>query len=62
MIGTRWAWFGVHRTIYANECRRVLMVAIADATICLTQDEAKRNAWAGLTECTNAFHAVISLP
>jgi hypothetical protein len=62
MIGARWAWLGMHSTIYTNECCRALTVAIADAMICLAQDRAKCNAWAGLAECTNGLHALISLP
>jgi len=58
MIGARWAWLGMHSTIYANKCRRTLTVEIADAMICLVQDEAKCSAWARLTECTNGLHAL----
>ena len=57
MIGARWAWLGMQSTIYANECCHALTVAIADAMLCLAQDEAKCNAWPGLAECTNALHA-----
>ena len=42
----------------ADEFRRAVAVAIADAPIRLAQDEAECDAWAGYAQFTNGFHAV----
>ena len=42
----------------ADEFRRAVAVAIADAPIRLAQDEAECDAWAGYAQFTNGVHAV----
>jgi hypothetical protein len=42
----------------ADEFRRAVAVAIADAPIRLAQDEAECDAWAGYAQFTNGLHAV----
>ena len=44
----------------ADEFRRAVAVAIADAPIRLAQDEAECDAWAGYAQFTNGLHAVTS--
>jgi hypothetical protein len=46
----------------ADEFRRAVAVAIADAPIRLAHDEAECDAWAGYAQFTNGLHAVTSLP
>ena len=45
---------------FADEFRRAVAVAIADAPIRLAQDEAECDAWAGYAQFTNGLHAVTS--
>ena len=44
----------------ADEFRRAVAVAIADAPIRLAKDEAECDAWAGYAQFTNGLHAVTS--
>jgi hypothetical protein len=46
----------------ADEFRRAVAVAIANAPIRLSQDKAECDAWAGYAQFTNGLHAVTSLP
>ena len=48
------------RPAHADEFRRAVAVAIADAPIRLAHDEAECDAWAGYAQFTNGLHALTS--
>jgi hypothetical protein len=52
----------VDRPARADEFRRAVAVAIADAPIRLAQEEAECDAWARYAQFPNGLHAVTSLP
>ena len=57
MIGARQTWFGMDREVLADQLRDASTVAIPDAGLCLTQNEAKGDTRTCLVESTHASHA-----